>query len=81
MKDYKNIKTFDELIELEHGKIGTESRNKYEENAQMFIVSEMLKSARKEANMTQEELAEKAGTKKATFLDLRMQKEISNFQP
>lgn len=45
-------------------KIGTESRNKYEEGAQMFIVSEMLKTARKEENMTQEQLAEKAGTKK-----------------
>ena len=65
MKDYKNIQTFDELIELEHGKIGTESRNKYEEGAQMFIVSEMLKTARKEAKMTQEQLAEKAGTKKS----------------
>ena len=52
MKKYKDIKTFDELIELEHGKIGTESRNKYEEGVQMFIVSEMLKFARKEANMT-----------------------------
>ncbi|MCK5136715.1 MAG: helix-turn-helix transcriptional regulator [Bacteroidales bacterium] len=29
----------------------------------MFIVSEMLKEARKEANLTQEQLAEKAGTK------------------
>jgi transcriptional regulator with XRE-family HTH domain len=28
-------------------------------------VSEMLKAARKEANMTQEELAEKVGTKKS----------------
>lgn len=65
MKDYKNIKTFDELIEVEHGKIGTESRNKYEEGAQMFILSEMLKAARKEAKMTQEQLAEKAGTKKS----------------
>jgi len=64
-KDYKNIKTFDQLIELEHGKIGTESRNKYEEGAQMFIISEMLKSARKEAKLTQEQLAEKAGTKKS----------------
>ena len=63
MKDYNNIQTFDELINLEHGKIGTENRNKYEEGAQMFIVSEMLKTARKEANMTQEQLAEKAGTK------------------
>lgn len=65
MKDYKNIKTFDELIEFEHGKIGTEGRNKYEEGAQMFIISEMLKEARKEAKLTQEQLAEKAGTKKS----------------
>ncbi len=65
MKNYQNIQTFDELIELEHGKIGTESRNKYEESAQMFIVSEMLKAARKEANLTQQQLAEKAGTKKS----------------
>jgi len=65
MEKYKDIKNFDELIELEHGKIGTESRNKYEEGAQMFIVSEMLKTARKEANLTQEQLAEKSGTKKS----------------
>lgn len=65
MKEYNNIKSFDELVELEHGKIGSESRNKYEEGAQIFIVSEMLKEARKEANLTQEQLAEKAGTKKS----------------
>jgi len=65
MNKYKGIKTFDELIEVEHGKIGTESRNEYEEKAQMFIVSEMLKEARKNANMTQQELAEKTGTKKS----------------
>lgn len=65
MTDYKGIKTFDELIEREHGKIGTDTRNEYEERAQMFIVSEMLKEARKEANMTQQQLAEKAGTKKS----------------
>ena len=65
MKDYNNIKTFDELIELEHGKIGTENRNKYEEGAQMFIVSEMLKTARKETKLTQEQLAERSGTKKS----------------
>lgn len=65
MLKYENIKTFEELIELEHGNIGSESRNRYEEKSQMFIVSEMLKSARKEANLTQEQLAEKTGTKKS----------------
>ena len=39
MTDYRGIKSFDELIEREHGKIGTDSRNEYEEKAQMFIVS------------------------------------------
>ena len=65
MDKYSGVRTFDELIEKEHGKLGTESRNMYEEKAQMFIVSEMLKTARKEANMTQEQLAIKAGTKKS----------------
>ena len=65
MKDYTGIKTFDELIEREHGKIGSDSRNAYEERAIMFIVSEMLKEARKEANLTQQQLAEKTGTKKS----------------
>ena len=65
MTDYKGVKSFDELIEREHGKIGTDSRNTYEERSQMFIVSEMLKEARKESNMTQEQLAERSGTKKS----------------
>ena len=65
MTDYKGIKTFDELIEREHGPIGTDSRNKYEQSAQMFILSEMLKEARREAKLTQEQLAERAGTKKS----------------
>ncbi len=65
MDKYTNITTFEELINEEHGEIGTNSRSKYEEGAQMFIVSEMLKEARREANLTQEELAERAGTKKS----------------
>src|SRR3972149_5163553 len=65
MTNYKNIKTFDELLKAEYGIIGAEKRNAYEEKAQMFIVSEMLKEARKEAHLTQEQLAEKSGTKKS----------------
>lgn len=64
MKKHDNITNFDDLIALEHGKIGTESRIAYEEQSQMFIFSEMLKEARKAANLTQEQLAEKTGTKK-----------------
>jgi DNA-binding XRE family transcriptional regulator len=61
----RNAKNFDELLDIKYGKIGNEKRDEFEEKAQYFVISEMLKVARKEANMTQEQLAEKIGTKKA----------------
>lgn len=64
-KDIKSAKNFEELLDLKYGKIGSEDRDVFEEKAQYFVISEMLKEARKEANMTQEQLAEKVGTKKS----------------
>ncbi len=65
MEDYKGTKSFDELLNKKYGKIGTDERNEFEERAHMFIISEMLKQARKEEKMTQEQLAVRAGTKKS----------------
>lgn len=62
---YKGITSLDELLDKKYGSIGTKKRNEFEESSQMFIISEMLKEARKEANLTQEQLAQKAGTKKS----------------
>ena len=78
MKDYKGITTFDELIENEHGKIGTENRNEYEEKSQMFIVSEMLKEARKQ-NSPKNNQQKKQEQKRVISRELKMQKEIFNF--
>jgi len=61
----RNAKNFDELLDIKYGKIGTEKRDDFEERAQYYVISEMLKEARKEAKMTQEQLAEKVGTKKS----------------
>lgn len=61
----RNAKNFDELLDIKYGKIGTEKRDEFEEKAQYFVISEMLKDARKEAHLTQEQLAEKVGTKKS----------------
>ncbi len=61
----KNAKNFDELLDTKYGKIGTKARDNFENKAQYFVISEMLKEGRKEANMTQEQLAEKVGTKKS----------------
>lgn len=60
MKDYSTIKTFDELIELEYGKIGTESRNEFEKQSKLFIDNEMLIEANREATLAPEQLAKKS---------------------
>ena len=57
--------SFDELLQAKYGVIGTKSRDEFETKAQYFVISEMLKETRIEAKMTQEQLAEKVGTKKS----------------
>ena len=61
----KDITTFDEHIDQRYGKIGTEKRTDFEMKAKAFSIGEILRDARKESHMTQEELAQKTGTKKS----------------
>ena len=61
----KNAKTFDELLDIKYGKIGSPTRDAYEIKANYFVISKMLKEARKEAHITQEQLADRIGTKKS----------------
>ncbi len=61
----RNAKNFDEILDVQYGKIGTKKRDEFELKAQYFIISEVLKEARREAKMTQQQLAEKVGTKKS----------------
>ncbi len=65
MKTIKDAKTFDELLNIKYGKLGTAKRDKFEVKAKSFVVGEMIKEARKEAHLTQEALAERTGTKKS----------------
>jgi len=64
-EEIRNARNFDELLDIKYGKIGSKRRDDYEEQAQYYVISEMLKEARKEAKLTQEQLAEKVGTKKS----------------
>lgn len=61
----KQITTFDEHLDQEYGAIGTEKRTLFEIKAKAFAIGEIIRDARKEANMTQEQLADKTGTKKS----------------
>jgi HTH-type transcriptional regulator/antitoxin HipB len=61
----KNIITFDEHLDQRYGRIGTKKRTEFEIKAKAFAIGEILRDARKEAQMTQEELAKKTGTRKS----------------
>ena len=64
-KRKKTVTAFDELVEGRHGKIGTKKRTEFEIKAKSFAIGEIIKEERRLANMTQDELADKTGTKKS----------------
>lgn len=60
-----DITTFEEHLDQRYGKTGTARRTDFEIKAKAFAIGEILRDARKEAHMTQEELALKTGTRKS----------------
>ena len=76
----KTITTFDEHLENRYGQVGTAKRTDFEIKAKAFAIGEIIKEARRLASMTQEQLAEKTGTKKVLFQELKMGIVISNFR-
>ena len=65
MIDIDKITSFDELLDAKYGKIGAPDRTEFEHKARAFMIGELLKEARKDAKMTQSQLASKIGTKKS----------------
>lgn len=65
MKTIKDAKTFDELLDIKYGKLGTPKRDEFEAKSKAFIVGEMIREARKKAQLTQDDLAKRTGTKKS----------------
>ena len=65
MKNDKNITTFEEHLDTRYGSIGSKKRTDFEIKAKAFAIGEIIKEERQLAHMTQEELAEKTGTKKS----------------
>ncbi len=53
-----------ELLDKRYGKRGTESREKFRENAFSFYFGEIIKSRRKELKMSQNDLADLVGKKR-----------------
>jgi len=74
----KKVKTFDQLLDEKYGKKGNKERDQFDADSLAFRLGVMLKEARVEANLTQEDLAEKTGTKKSYIS--RIERELSDIQ-
>lgn len=59
-----NCTTLDELLDVEYGEKGTPERNEFDKETQAFCLAETLREERLRAGLTQQELAERIGTKK-----------------
>ena len=74
----KNITKFEDLLVDKYGEKGTPERDRFEADSLSFRLGIMLKEARKSANLTQEQLAERTGTKKSYIS--RIERGLSDIQ-
>jgi HTH-type transcriptional regulator/antitoxin HipB len=65
MKTNQEIKNFEDLLEWEFGPKGSPDREEYERSFEAFKLGVLIRQARKEAKMTQKDLADKTGTKRS----------------
>lgn len=60
----KNLTSFVDHLDSQYGKMGSHTRDAYEEGFEAFKLGVMLQELRKEQGLTQKQLAEKCGTTK-----------------
>lgn len=60
-----NLTPIENLITEDFGAVGTSEREQFEMECEAFIIGEQLKDERLKAGLTQEQLADKIGTKKS----------------
>ncbi len=64
-KKENTITTYNQHITKRYSERGSEKRTEFEIKAKAFLIGELIKEERKNAKMTQEQLAEKIGAKKS----------------
>ncbi len=64
VKKNSKLVSWESHLDMKYGAKGTASRNRYEEGFEAFKIGVLLQEARKQQNLTQEELAQKVGTTK-----------------
>ncbi len=61
----KKLNTFNKQLDEEFGKIGSESREKFHEEALAWFYGQILRDRRRELKLTQKQVAEKLGRKQS----------------
>ena len=61
----KDVRSFDKVMDSLYGKPGSEQRNEFRKEAYSYCVGSMIRDARKQEGVTQQELAENVGVKKS----------------
>jgi DNA-binding XRE family transcriptional regulator len=54
-----------ETLDKDYGKVGTASREKFTGQSQAYFTGQLIEDARKNAHLTQEELAKRVGSNKS----------------
>jgi DNA-binding XRE family transcriptional regulator len=65
MKAKKNLTSLSHFVDKEYGKRGTKKREKFESGYENFKLGVLIQQAREKKGMTQEQVAELAGTNKS----------------
>ena len=63
--ELRNCTNLNELIDVEYGPKGTEKRNIFDAETKEFCIAQTLREERIRAGLTQQQLADLMGTKKA----------------
>jgi DNA-binding XRE family transcriptional regulator len=61
----RNVTDFEDILKEKYREKGSMARDKFDGDSLAFRLGVMLKEARQEARITQEQLAEKTGTRKS----------------
>ena len=64
-KNSKNIRTFEQHLTNQYGSRGSKKRTEFEIKAKAFLIGEIIKEERRSAKLTQEQLAQRIGSKKS----------------
>ncbi|GET25507.1 helix-turn-helix domain-containing protein [Prolixibacter sp. NT017] len=63
-EEKSSMKSLDQFVDEQYGKKGTEKREKFERGFEEFKLGVLIRQIRLEKGLTQEQLAERAGTNK-----------------